>query len=59
MKFSFALLPIIAALRFVEAGPVAAEDLVCASIFPSQRYQAHYYHVVDQACPRSGHKARL
>ena len=31
MKFSFALLPIIAALRFVEAGPVAAEGLVFAS----------------------------
>ena len=36
MKFAPALLPIAAALQFVEAGPVAAEGLVCASIFPSQ-----------------------
>ena len=59
MKFAFALLPFVAALRFVEAGPVAAEGLVCASIFHSQFYRAYYYHVVDQPCPRSRHKARL
>lgn len=47
MKFSFALLPIVAALRFVEAGRIAAEDLVRGSIFPTRIYRAHYYHVVD------------
>ena len=35
MKFAFALLPIAAVLGFVEAGPVAAEGLVRASILAS------------------------
>ena len=42
MKFAFALLPIAAALRFVVAGPVAAEGLVCASMFSSRIYRVHY-----------------
>ena len=42
MKFAFALLPIAAALRFVVAGPVDAEGLVCASVLSSQVYRAHY-----------------
>ena len=32
MKFAFAMLTIAAALRFVGAGPVDAEVLVCASV---------------------------
>jgi hypothetical protein len=60
MKFALALLPIAAALQFVVAGPVAAEGLVvCALMFSSQIYRAHYQHVVGQACSRPGHKARL
>ena len=42
MKFAFALLPVAVALRFVVAGPVDAESLVCASVLSSQIYQAHY-----------------
>jgi len=41
MKFAFALLPIAAVLRFVGAGPVVAEDLVCASMFSSQDSVLH------------------
>ena len=60
MKFAFALLPIAAALGFVQGGPVADdESLVSASISPSKIYRAHYLLVLDHACSRSGHKARL
>ena len=41
MKFAFALIPIAAALGFVQAGPVADDSLVRASILPSNIYRAH------------------
>ena len=60
MKFAFALLPIAAALGFVQGGPVADDEgLVRASILTSIIYRAHCLHVVDHACSRSRHKARL
>ena len=59
MRFAFVLLPIAAALRFVVAGPVDAEVLVCASVLFIQIYRAHYELVVDQACPRPSNKTRL
>ena len=59
MKFAFALFSIAAAFQYVVAGPVAEFGLVCVSMSSSQIYRAHYLHVVDQACPRPSHKARL
>ena len=60
MKIAFALLPIAAALRFVEAGPFGAEDLVCASLFSSKNQMEFIISMLlDQACPRPSHKARL
>ena len=61
MKFAFSLLPIAAVLGLVQAGPVAAEaeSLVRALILLSEINRAHYWHVVDQACSRSGQKACL
>ena len=61
MKISFALLPIAAALGFVEAGPVAGEfGLVCASMFFFVKsIELIITHVVDQTRSRPSHKARL
>ena len=60
MKIAFALLPIAAALGFVQGGPVTDDEgLVRASLLPSNIYRAHYLHVVDHACSRSGPTYRL
>ena len=60
ITFAFALLPIAAALGFVQGGPVAGDEgLVRASISASTIYQAHYLHAVDHACSRSEHRRCL